>query len=85
MTMDECVGIKLREFDLPQNTPLLDKSEFRRKRDTGIWHWKPECPGWPGNDYFTKKSRPDWTQGRLCPKCKKLDNWVTREENPVGA
>ena len=82
--VNECVRIEPPEFDSLNNPAHPRKSEYRRQRDTGIWHWKPECRGWPTNDYFSKQLKPDWTLGRLCPECKKIDARATQEEKLVG-
>jgi len=56
-------------------------AEYRRKRDTGTWHWNPKCSEWPRTGYFVNQSRPDSILGELCGECERLEDTVAQQEN----
>lgn len=43
---------------------------YRRKKDTGTWHWHPNCSDWPTKDFFTRERKPEPLNGKLCKECK---------------
>jgi proteasome lid subunit RPN8/RPN11 len=46
--------------------------EYRRIKDTSIWHSHPDCASWPSSDYFSSKSKLTATMGKLCEECSEL-------------
>ena len=45
---------------------------FRRKKDTSVWHWHPDCSNWPSSDFITSRAKPTQVEGNLCEECNKL-------------
>ncbi len=43
-------------------------TEYRRKKDSEVWHWCTNCPEYPGGEAIvTRHTRPEY--GKLCPTC----------------
>ncbi|HOO96506.1 MAG TPA: hypothetical protein PKV16_02975 [Caldisericia bacterium] len=40
---------------------------WRRAYGDDYWHWNPECPDWPTDDYEERKTRPD--DDEICDLC----------------
>ena len=44
-------------------------AEYRRRNDSGTWHWYRNCSNWPtGLDIEIKYRKP--TSGELCNECR---------------
>ena len=56
-------------------------TEYRRKRDTGTWHWSTRCSAWPKIDYFVNQSMPGQMRGELCGECDRVEDAVAQQEN----
>lgn len=54
-------------------------TEYRRKRDSGTWHWSPECSEWPRTDYFVSQSMPGQMRGELCGECERVEDAVAQQ------
>ena len=42
--------------------------EYRKKDGTNVWHWRPDCSGWPVEGYATHSDKP--YHGELCDECR---------------
>ncbi len=47
-------------------------TEYRRKRDSDMWHWHRDCPDRPTSNYYTRDKKPGSLLGQLCNECHKL-------------
>ncbi len=50
----------------------MERLNYRRQYKSDTWHWCRNCPDWPKEDYTIRHYRP--TRGRLCEKCRKLED-----------
>lgn len=53
---------------LGQTPPIR---EYRRKKGTDLWHWCPDCTGWPDKNYEVRFGKP--TDGILDNECRALE------------
>ena len=56
-------------------------AEYRRKRNTGTWHWSTRCSAWPKTDYFVNQTRPDPMLGEPCAECEKLGDTIAQQKD----
>lgn len=42
--------------------------EYRKKKDSDVWHWCTNCSKWPTDNYVSRDTKP--TTGELDEECK---------------
>lgn len=58
--------------------------EFRRRHDTGRWHWCKECPDYPTEpDAIISYTVPEY--GALCEECMKREPLEEKEKGLSGS
>lgn len=43
-------------------------ANYRRRRSSDTWHWKPNCSNYPTKNSLSKGTKPK--SGELCNECK---------------
>ncbi len=51
--------------------PTKGETEYRRRGELDVWHWRTDCPKWPAQGehelLYSSRSRD---QGMLCNQCR---------------